>query len=217
MKNLKLLIIFVSLFIASCSFNTGEKADQKANESNQKANKSEAETANKSENKENKSDKPLFPDEKKKETSAAKTDCANLKRDGMKLDKKQTFPVDFAPFENSCFATFHEHDFEDPPLGEKFYIYKDGKEIYEFPEQTEAATYTIEGVAFEDLNGDNLTDVIVVGSIGLKFGTVYSSQVYANNSRGFDTNSDANIELDDFTKISEIKNFVKKNQKLFFK
>ena len=97
-----------------------------------------------------------------------------------------------------------------------FIIYKDGEEIYEFPEQTETATYTIEGVAFEDLNGDNLTDVIVVGSVGLKFGTAYLSQVYANNGRDFDTNSEANMKLDDFTKISEIKNFVKKNQKLFF-
>jgi hypothetical protein len=213
MRNLKLLLLFLSLFVASCSINFDNKAEQNTNESNKSVEK--AEKPEKSDD-EKKSEKPLFPDDEKEKSSSTKTVCTNLKRDGMKLDKKQTFPVEFKPFENSCFATFHEHDFEDPPLGEKFYIYKDGKEVYEFPEQTEAATYTIEGIAFEDLNDDNLTDVIVVGSIGLKFGTVYSSQVYANNGRDFDTNSDANMKLDDFTKISEIKNFVKKNQKLFF-
>jgi hypothetical protein len=164
---------------------------------------------------EKRSDAPVFSDDAKKET-AAQTDCTNLKRDGMKLDKKQTFPVDFAPFKDSCFATFHEPEFDDPPLGEKFFIYKDGKEIFEFPEQSEAATYTVKAVAFEDLNGDNLIDIIVVGNAAAKSGDVYTNQVFTNTSQDFYTDRDANMKLDDFTKISEIKNFVKKNKDIFF-
>ncbi len=215
MKNLKLILIIALFLTISCSFNLGEKSEQNANGAvNQTAEKPVVENPLKADDK--RSDAPVFSDDAKKETAAAQTDCTNLKRGGMKLDKKQTFPVDFAPYQGACFATFHEPDFDDPPLGEKFFIYKNGKEIFEFPEQSQAATYTVKAVAFEDLNGDNLTDIIVVGSAGAKSGSVYSNQVFTNTSRDFYTDSNANMKLDDFTKISEIKNFVSKNPKIFF-
>lgn len=197
----------------ACSFNLGEKAEQNANEANQTAEKPVVENPLKADDK--RSDAPVFSDDAKK-APPAQTDCTNLKRDGMNLDKKQTFPVDFAPFKGSCFATFHEPDFDDPPLGEKFFIYRNGKEIFEFPEQSEAATFSIKAVAFEDLNGDNLTDIIVVGNAAAKSGDVYTNQVFTNTSQDFYTDRDANMKLDDFTKISEIKNFVKKNKDIFF-
>ncbi len=214
MRNLKVTLLITLFLFVSCSFNLGEKAGQNANESNQTTETPVVENPLKADDK--RSDPPVFSDEAKNETAAAQTDCTNLKRDRMKLDKKQTFPIDFAPYQGSCFATFHEPDFDDPPLGEKFFIYKNGKEIFEFPEQSEAATYTVKAVAFEDLNGDNLIDIIVVGSAGAKSGSVYTNQVFTNTSQDFYTDSDANMKLDDFTKISEIKNFVKKNKDIFF-
>ena len=215
MKNLKFILLITLFLVVSCSFNLGEKAEQNANEANQPAETPVVENPLKADDK--RSDAPVFSDDAKKETAApAQTACTNLKRDAMKLDRKQTSPVDFAPFKGACFATFHEPDFDDPPLGEKFFIYKNGKEIFEFPEQSQAATFTVEGVAFEDLNGDNLTDIIVVGSAGAKSGSVSTNQVYANSGRDFTTDPDANMKLDDFTKISEIKNFVNKNRKIFF-
>ncbi len=213
MKNLKFILIIALFLTISCSFNLGEKAEQNANEANRAADNMMVENPLKAEDEG--LNKTVFSDDVKKK-NAAQTGCTNLKRNGMKLDKKQTFPVDFAPFNGSCFATFHEPDFDDPPLGEKFYIYKNGKEIFEFPEQNQAATYTVKAVAFEDLNGDNLIDIIVVGSVGEKSGSVYSNQVFTNTSQDFYTDRDANMKLDDFTKISEIKNFVKKNKDIFF-
>ena len=61
--------------------------------------------------------------------------CYNLNRKGMKLLKTQTFAIDFEPFKKSCFVTFYGEEFSNPPLGSQFYIYKNGKEIFNFPDQ----------------------------------------------------------------------------------
>jgi len=154
-----------------------------------------------------------------KDPTADNSSCYKLKRDDLILDKKQTFVVDFKPFEKSCFVTFHDPEFDNPALGSQFYIYKNGKEVFNFPEQFGGANTScwVDGVAFEDLNNDRLTDIIVVGKCGAKMGEYNENMVYLNNGKGFVTNVNSNAETMDFSKTSQIKEFVTKNPELFSK
>jgi hypothetical protein len=143
--------------------------------------------------------------------------CFNAVKDDLMLDKKQTFPIDFPPFEKSCFVTFHNPEFENPPLGSQFYIYKNGTEVFEFPEQfgMSNAMCWADAVSFEDVNNDGLKDVLIVGKCGEKSGGYNENMVYLNNGKEFVTNAEANAELLDFSRINQIKDFVKKNPKMF--
>lgn len=145
--------------------------------------------------------------------------CYNLKRDDLLLDKKQTFAIDFEPFEKSCFVTFHDPEFDNPPLRSEFFIYKDGKEVFSFPEQFGGGNTTcwVGAVSFEDLNNDQLKDVIVVGKCGAKAGSYNENMVYLNNGSEFVTNSISNAETMDFSKTTQIRDFVKKNPTMFSK
>jgi hypothetical protein len=143
--------------------------------------------------------------------------CYNLKRDDLMLDKKQTFAIDFKPFEKSCFVTFHDPEFDNPPLGSQFFIYKAGKEIFNFPDQFGGGNTTcwIDAVAFEDLNDDQLKDIIIAGKCGAKSSDYNENMVYINTGKGFETNMESNAETMDFSKTSQIRDFVKKNPKMF--
>jgi hypothetical protein len=70
-------------------------------------------------------------------------------------------------------------------------------------------------VAFEDLNNDRLTDVAIVGKCGGKSGSFNENMVYLNNGNEFVTNAESNAEMMDFSKVSQIRDFVKKNPKMF--
>jgi DNA-directed RNA polymerase subunit M/transcription elongation factor TFIIS len=144
--------------------------------------------------------------------------CADVQKDGYKLDQKQTFAIDFKPFEKSCFVTFHDPQFTNPPLGSQYFIYKNGKEVYAFPDQFNGgnATCWVESVAFEDVNEDALEDVIVVGKCGAKAEAYNENMVYINSGKDFITNIEGNSELLDFSKVSQIKDFVKKNKPMFY-
>ena len=133
--------------------------------------------------------------------------------------ENQTFPIDFKPFENACFVTSHDPEFDDPPLGSVFSIYKDGKNVYEFDSRfnPDAASCWVEGVAFEDLTDDGLIDIIVVGKCGLKPGETQGNEVFINNGKGFYTVVESNDRLDDVNKIKDIADFVRKNNQLFAK
>lgn len=155
--------------------------------------------------------------DKKISKTEPKTSCSNLKRGGMKPDEKQTFAIDFKPFQTSCFATFQEPDFDGSAIGEKFFIYKDGKEVFEFPDQNQAAGYSVEAVSFQDFNGDGLKEVIVLGSVDVKSGKMFSSQIFVNNGKGFTTDRKANFKLDDLEKMKDVIDFVKDNREIFFK
>ncbi len=216
MKQIFILFILTFFVAAACAL----KAENKENDSS-----GVSQTSGKTEIEEKESDSVIETDktavseksgELKKADDQAKNECLKAKLYGMEIDAKQTFPIDFAPFQKSCFVTFHEPDFDDPPLGEKFYIFKDGKQIFEFPDQNQAPNYTVKAVSFQDLNGDNLQETIVVGSVGEKGGTYYTSQVFVNNGKTFTTDADANMKLDDLTKIKDITDFVKKNKSTFF-
>lgn len=147
-----------------------------------------------------------------------KSACLSAKLADKKLLTSQTFAVDFEPFRNACFVTFHDPEFTAPALGSEFYIYKDGKEAFKFPNQFNGVTTGcwIEGVAFEDLNGDAMTDVIVAGMCSAKTAPYSENMVYVNTGDGFTTKEDANYKLEKFKKIKDIADFVRKNQNLFF-
>ena len=154
-------------------------------------------------------------------TAANTTDstCYNLNRKGMKLLKTQTFAIDFEPFKKSCFVTFYGEEFSNPPLGSQFYIYKNGKEIFNFPDQFNGGNVLcwVESVSFEDLNKDDLKDIIIVGKCGAKVDAYYENMVYINTGEDFTINKDANMDLMDFTKPNEIKKYVEEHESKFSK
>jgi hypothetical protein len=63
--------------------------------------------------------------------------CDEQKQAGKRYIKSQSFTFDYKPFERSCFVTFGSTDQmtdeKDYPRGSTFYIYKDGKQVFEFP------------------------------------------------------------------------------------
>lgn len=158
---------------------------------------------------------PLPPKSAKLDNSA----CYKLTREDLMVDKKQTFALDFKPFEGACFVTFHDPEFDNPPLGSQYFIYKDGQEIFNFPENFNGgnAGCWIDAVSFEDVNNDQLKDIIIVGKCGAKMGDYNENMVYINNSKEFVTNVKTNEEMMDFKKISQIQDFVKKNPTMFSK
>ena len=152
------------------------------------------------------------------EKDSAKTDCSNIDTGDKTILKSQTFPIDFAPYKNSCFVTVHNPEYTDPPLDSEISIYRNGEEVFNFPGLFNGVTLGcwVEAVSFQDLNGDNLTDIIVVGKCGGKSGPYNENVVYVNTGTTFITNEDANYKLSDFQKIGEISDFVKRNEQLFF-
>jgi hypothetical protein len=98
-------------------------------------------------------------------------------------------------------------------------IYKGSKKIFDFPGQFNGVTTGcwVEAVAFQDLNTDGLTDIIVVGKCSAKTAPYNENMVYVNTGRAFTTNETANYEVAEMKKAGDIADFVKRNQKLFFK
>ena len=150
---------------------------------------------------------------------ADKTACLKTEVPGRRVDPKQTFAIDFEPFRRSCFVTAHDPEFTDPPLGSQFFIYTDGREAFELPEAFNGTTVGCwaEAVAFQDLNGDALTDIVIAGMCSAKSSPYRENMVYVNTGRDFKTDTDANLKLNDFTKIKDIADFVKRNQAQFFR
>ena len=146
-------------------------------------------------------------------------DLALGRRGGKVPDAKQTFVMDFAPFRDACFVTFHDAEYENPPLNSEFYVYLNGKEVFEFPNQFNGVTTGcwIEAVSFADLNDDELKDIIVAGLCSAKTAPYSENMVYVKTGDGFRTDENANYKLADFTRIKEIENFVRRNRQLFFK
>ncbi len=148
-----------------------------------------------------------------------KSDCLSVDAGDNDIVKNQTFPVDFAPFDNSCFVTANNPEFDDPPMESEFAIYKDGRKVFDFPSQFNGIEFGcwVEGVAFEDLNGDNLKDVAVVGKCSAKSAPYNENMIYVNTGKAFTTDENANYKLADFKKIKEITDFAKANKNIFFK
>lgn len=133
--------------------------------------------------------------------------------------RKQTFLIDFEPFRGACFVTSYNPEFDEPPMESEIAIYSEGKKIFDFPDQFNGAKFGcwIDAISFQDLNFDGLTDIIVVGKCSAKSAAYNENTVYVNTGGGFTTTTNANFELGDFSSVKEISDFVKANQKLFFK
>ena len=157
-------------------------------------------------------------EKKESEITAAKADCLKTRVAGKKVDEKQTFAIDFEPFKGACFVTLHDPEFDDPALGSEFFIFKDGRQVYQFPQPFNGVTSGCwaEGVAFQDLNEDDLTDVIIAGMCSAKSAPYSENMVYVNKGKEFATSEDANYTLEKFKKIKDIADFVKRNKEQFF-
>ena len=144
--------------------------------------------------------------------------CQSVDTGDYDVYKKQTFAIDFEPFRNSCFVTSHNPEYADPPLESKFAIYKNGKQVFDFPTQFNGRNSGcwIDAVSFQDLNNDNKTDVIVVSKCEAKMGDYNENSVYVNDGKGFTTREDANMNLSDFTTVKQVADFVSENRSMFF-
>jgi hypothetical protein len=160
---------------------------------------------------------PEKPNRSEAEYKLAKKKCEEIDTGDNFLLKSQTFPFDEKPFEDSCFVTEHNPEFDDPPFGSEISIYKGGKRVYRFDSRynPDSATCYVEAVSFQDLNEDKLTDIIVAGKCGAKSGEIIGNEVFINTGTDFYTNTEANDKLETFSKIKEIADFVRKNQEIF--
>jgi hypothetical protein len=156
----------------------------------------------------------------KKETkTVSKSECTKIDTGDKSVLETQTFVVDFPPFEKSCFVTSHNPEYDAPPLESEFAIYTGGKKVFDFPSQFNGVTFGcwVEAVGFEDLNGDDLKDITVVGKCSAKSDDYNENMVYVNTGKAFTTSEDANYKLSDFTKIKQINDYVRQNKQIFFK
>jgi hypothetical protein len=147
-------------------------------------------------------------------------ECKKVKPDNnWVVIPEQTFAIDFEPFRGSCFVTSKNAEYEGSPVESEFAIYKGGKKAFDFPQQFNGTGFGcwVEAVAFQDLNKDGLTDIIVIAKCSGKDATYSESSVYANTGSGFVTDLDANYKLSEFKKISEVTDYVRSHEKLFFK
>jgi hypothetical protein len=152
-------------------------------------------------------------------SAEAKAACLAVDTGDNVVLKAQTFPIDFAPFEDSCFVTSHNPEFDDPPMESNIAIYRSGKKVFDFPSQFNGATFGcwVDAVAFQDLNTDGRTDIIVVGKCNAKSQAYNENMVYVNTGKAFTTDADANLKISEMAKVKDIADFVRKNQNIFFK
>jgi hypothetical protein len=216
MKTLTAILFLSALLMAGACVFTSE---------NEKPNAADANAANDRNSVTEKTDSNApaggsAPAAKKDEAakSAARTDCLNVKVAGKKIDEKQTFPFDHEPFRGACFVTAHDPAFDDPALNSEFYIFQGGKEVFRFPNQFNGVTTGCwaEAVAFQDLNDDGRTEVIVAGMCSAKSAPYSENMVYVNRGTEFTTSEEANYTLEKFKRIKDITDFVKRNQEQFF-
>jgi hypothetical protein len=135
------------------------------------------------------------------------------------VQKSQTFAIDFEPFKGSCFVTSYNPEYGDSHMGTDFSIYKSGKKTFSLPNQFNGSTFGcwVDAVAFQDLNRDGLTDVIVIGKCSAKGGDYNENMIYVNTGRTFTTSQDGNNQLSDFNTTKEVIGFVEDNKQIFFK
>jgi hypothetical protein len=147
------------------------------------------------------------------ERMSATTACYTVDTGKKVVLRAQTFAIDFEPFRNSCFVTSHDAEYKDPALNSEFAIFKNGQRVFSFPDQFNGVTLGcwVEAVAFQDVNRDRRTDVVVVGKCSGKSDSYYENSVYLNDGKTFVTNPEANSRLSDLTTIKAIVDFLQKN------
>ena len=164
---------------------------------------------------------PARPDSTPEETAgqSATLKCQSVDAGEQKVYKKQTFAIDFEPFRGSCFVSTYDPEFgDDPPLQSEYAIYKNGRKVFDFPNQFNGVNFGCwpEAVAFPDLNGDKRNDVIVIGKCSGKDRTYNENSVFINDGKGFASRDDANMALSEFGTVRQVTDFVKENGGMFF-
>lgn len=213
--------LIVGLFGSSCS--TGQKNDDNrmlANGPfyNAKPNAGvPANTANA-----NSADSPAnsVPDKTTTGGAVARAACMNTAGGGKRaVQKSQTFAVDFEPFRASCFVTSYNPEYGDSHMETAYEIYKAGKKVFSFPDQFNGSTFGcwVDAVAFQDLDQDGRTDVVIVGKCSAKAGDYNENMVYINTGKTFTTNADGNNQLSDLNTTKDVIDFVEDNKQIFFK
>lgn len=204
-RSLYFICIFAFIFPAACSFRTKE---QPANTPTPKPAVASAATPSPS---------PEATAEQAAGKSAALL-CQAVEVGDYEVYKKQTFAIDFEPFRNSCFVTSHNPEYDDPPMESEFAIYKNGKKMFDFPSQFNGVKFGcwVDAVAFQDLNDDKLTDVIVIGKCQAKMGDYNENSVYINTGKTFTTREDANTQLSEKKTVKDVVDLVKDNRSMFF-
>ncbi len=79
------------------------------------------------------------------------------------LVPEQSFTVDFAGYGRVTFATYH--DLDNSPPNVHFYLLRDGKVIHELPDFYGNQLWAfdeVDAVAFRDVNGDGLKDILII-------------------------------------------------------
>lgn len=217
MKYIAAIILLASAgFALSCKFgespNGGASANTSAQQNKREAAKAGAERA----------DQPNTPKPQANavvDVPASKADCLNIETGDEVIQKTQTFPVDFKPFAGGCFVTTYNPEYDDPPLESKFGIYKNEQFVFDFPDQFNGVSFGcwVEAVAFEDLNEDQLTDIIVVGKCSGKSSPYNENMLYRNTGKDFTTDTTANAKLADLKRTKDIAEFAKNNKQTFFR
>lgn len=209
-----LLIVLITSFATACSFNIGSNSATNAGTASNTSNSySTADNSN--------ANARTVPPTAETKAVVDPAKCSAFSQSGKRFISNQSFRVDFEPFKGACFVTFGSRedmlDEKDLPRGSTFYFYKDGKQVFELPDAFNGqSSCWVEAVAFNDLNDDGKTDIVMAGKcLGAK-DSYPSNAVYANNGRGFTTDADANEKLEDLTTVDAIKSFVKKDLKSFF-
>ena len=200
MSKTRSFIVLVTLFLAGCgSPVSNEPAVSNANDASKSGGARVEDT----------------PSVTRATSSAAA--CYEVDTGDKALLRSQTFAIDFEPFKGTCFVTSHDPEFKDPPLESEIGIYRNGKKIFNFPGQFNGVTVGcwVEAVAFQDINNDRFTDVIVVGKCNGKSGSFNENVVFVNNGGTFFTRQDANYRLADFKTIKEVTEYVKENAHYF--
>jgi hypothetical protein len=133
--------------------------------------------------------------------------------------RSQTFAINFEPFEDSCFVTSHNPEFDDPPMESEIGIYRDGERLFDFPSQFNGATFGcwVDAAAFQDLNDDGLIDIIVIGKCSGKSAAYNENMIYVNTGKEFATDADANLKASDHETVAAVSRYVRANKTLFFK
>ncbi len=209
------LIALAACVFAGCSINAG--TNQPASSPNQNGVAPLANAANTA-----KTEAPsTAPPTTAAAPKPAPANCASVKIPGLKFIAKQSFGFDYKPYEGSCFVTFAREedmlDDKDVPRGSTFHIFKDGKQVFEFPGAFAGQPACwVEAVAFDDLNGDGQTDVVMAGKcLGAK-DSYPANAMYVNTGKTFTTKEAPNEKLGVFNTIKEIEAYVTKNQRMFF-
>jgi hypothetical protein len=209
MSKLFLVLIACVLALSACSGNVEntKQTPTNANIANTAANEGSARAT------------PTATPNKTNETEAAKSECYKVKTGDNVVQKSQTFPVNFEPFKGGCFVTSYNPEYDNPPMETQFAIYKSGKKVFDFPDQFNGATFGcwVDAVAFQDVNHDNLTDIIVIGKCSTKGGPYNENTIYINTGKTFLTRPDGNNRLGDFKTTKEVADFAEDNPQIFYK